>query len=141
MNTNIPKKDLKVERYRATGNGGQNVNKVESAVRITHLPTGLVAQSQDERSQKQNYNKAMSVLLSRIDEREKREKHDKLNEFRQQALDNGRIRTYNYITKMVTDHRTGKQYRLQDFADAKINFMELPYAQDERLAKRKDNKT
>ena len=106
------KKDFKVERFRASGNGGQNVNKVESAVRITHLPTGLSATSQDERSQGQNYKKAMATLLTRIAEQEATEKAFEKNESRKAQIFGGRVRTYNLITNLVTDDVRGIKKRV-----------------------------
>lgn len=96
--------DFKVERFRSTGKGGQNVNKVETAVRITHLPTGLVAACQDQRSQTQNYKSAMATLQQRIKEHTEFEKHMRKNKFRVEQMNKGRVRTYNLITNTVTDH-------------------------------------
>lgn len=101
------KKDFRVDRFRASGNGGQNVNKVESAVRITHLPTGLVATSQDERSQGRNYKKAMETLLGRIADQESRAKADQRNDLRREQQNRGRVRTYNLITNLMTDNIRG----------------------------------
>lgn len=106
------KKDFKIERFRATGNGGQNVNKVESAVRITHLPTGLSATSQDERSQSQNYRKAMATLLERIAEQKASEDAFEKNEARKAQIFGGRVRTYNLITNLVTDEVRGVKARV-----------------------------
>lgn len=105
------KKDFKVDRFRATGNGGQNVNKVESAVRITHIPTGLSATAQDERSQSQNYKRAMATLLARIKEREAQQKALEKNENRKVQMGKGRVRTYNLITNLVTDDVRGTKVR------------------------------
>lgn len=101
------KKDFKIDRFRSSGKGGQNVNKVETAIRITHLPTGLTATSQDQRSQSQNQRAAMKTLLERIDEQEKEEKAKQKNDLRQEQMNRGRVRTYNLITDLVTDNVRG----------------------------------
>ncbi len=105
------KKDFKIDRFRASGKGGQNVNKVETAIRITHLPTGLIATSQDQRSQGQNYKKAMATLLGRIAEQEAQTKADEKNEARREQINRGRVRTYNLVTNLVTDDARGLKIR------------------------------
>lgn len=118
------KKDFKVERFRSGGNGGQNVNKVESAVRITHIPTGLVAQSQNERSQSQNYKEAMRVLNERIRAQGDAERADNLNQIRRAAIGNGRVRTYNLITNTITDYvRDIKMTGARDVLDGRLDLL------------------
>ena len=101
--------DLQIDTYRASGAGGQHVNKTESAIRITYLPTGLVVECQDERSQFKNKDKAMKILRSRLYEEKLREQNDKIASERKLQVGTGdrseRIRTYNYPQSRVTDHR------------------------------------
>lgn len=113
----INEKDLRVDTYRSSGAGGQHVNTTDSAVRLTHIPTGIVAECQDERSQHKNRDKAMRVLKAKIAEMERRKKELEIASDRASQVGSGdrseRIRTYNFPQNRVTDHRINKtQYNL-----------------------------
>jgi peptide chain release factor 1 len=101
--------DLRIDTYRASGAGGQHINKTDSAVRITHLPTGIVVECQDDRSQHRNKAQAMSVLAARIQNEREREQQQKIASERKSLIGSGdrseRIRTYNFPQGRVTDHR------------------------------------
>ena len=130
----INNSDLRIDTYRSSGAGGQHINKTESAVRITHLPTGIVAASQDGRSQHDNRDKAMVVLRARVYEAIQQEREAKVGAERKNKIGSGdrseKIRTYNYPQNRVTDHRIGltiqqleriMEGKLEDFVTALIN--------------------
>ncbi len=106
---NINPADLRIDTYRASGAGGQHINKTDSAVRITHLPTGIVVECQDDRSQHRNRAQAMAVLAARITAEQEREQQQKIASTRKSLIGSGdrseRIRTYNFPQGRITDHR------------------------------------
>ncbi|MBQ4533886.1 MAG: peptide chain release factor 1 [Ruminococcus sp.] len=118
--------DLKIDYFRASGAGGQHINKTESAVRITYLPTNVVVECQDERSQHKNKDKAMKILSSRIYEAMQEEHDAKIASERRMQVGTGdrseRIRTYNYPQGRLTDHRIGLTiYRLEDILNGNLD--------------------
>ena len=122
----IDPKDLQIDTYRSSGAGGQHVNKTESAIRITHLPTGLVVECQDERSQYKNKDKAMKVLRSRLYEMEQEKQMAATAAQRKSQVGSGdrseRIRTYNYPQGRVTDHRIGLTlYKIDAILDGALD--------------------
>lgn len=122
----IKPEELKIDFYRASGPGGQYVNKRETAVRITHLTTGLVASSQTERNQLQNRANAMAVLEAKILEKKETEQLEKLSEKRRSQIKRAqrgeKIRTYNFPQNRITDHRIKKSWHnLEDILEGKLN--------------------
>ena len=117
--------DIKMEVFRSSGAGGQHVNKTSSAVRLIHIPTGMVAECQTERSQVQNREYAMRMLRSRLYEKEKQERDAKLANERKTQVGSGdrseKIRTYNYPQGRITDHRIGMSiYQIEDFLNGNL---------------------
>lgn len=120
--------DIKLEVFRASGAGGQHVNKTSSAVRLIHIPTGMVAECQTERSQTQNREYAMKLLKSRLYEKERQERDSKLASERKSQIGSGdrseKIRTYNYPQGRITDHRIGLSiYQMEDFLNGNLDEM------------------
>lgn len=118
--------DLKIDTFRSSGAGGQHVNKTSSAIRVTHLPTGLVVECQDERSQHKNRDKALKVLRSRLYDIEKQKQEAEVAQERKSQVGTGdrseRIRTYNYPQGRLTDHRIGLTiYRLEQVLNGDID--------------------
>lgn len=118
--------DVRVDVYRSSGNGGQCVNTTDSAVRLTHIPTGLVVTCQDEKSQIKNKDKAFKVLRSRLYDMKLREQNDEISAERRSQVGSGdrseRIRTYNFPQGRITDHRIGMTiYKLDSFLDGEID--------------------
>jgi len=124
----INQNDLRVDVYRSSGNGGQSVNTTDSAVRITHVPTGLVVTCQDEKSQLKNKDKAMKILKTRLYEIEQEKQDAEMAQNRKSQVGTGdrseRIRTYNFPQGRITDHRIGLTvYKLDEFLDGSLNEM------------------
>jgi peptide chain release factor 1 len=122
----IPENDIRMDVYKSAGAGGQNVQKNATAVRITHIPTGIVVQCQDERSQLQNRLRAMSILRARLYEREEEKRQSQIDETRRSQVGTGerseKIRTYNYPQSRVTDHRINiSSYNLPAVMDGEID--------------------
>ena len=126
MEFEINPADLQIDTFRASGAGGQHINKTESAIRITHLPTGVVVECQDERSQHKNRDKAMRVLRSRLYEAEREKQTAQIAAERRSQVGTGdrseRIRTYNYPENRVSDHRIKLTlYKLDQFLDGDMD--------------------
>ena len=122
----IKPEDLRIDTYRAGGAGGQHVNRTDSAVRITHIPTGIVVQCQNERSQIQNREQAMRMLRARLWDKAQQERQEEVSAFRKSQVGSGdrseRIRTYNYPQGRVTDHRINLTlYKLQQFLNGDMD--------------------
>ncbi|MBO5936130.1 MAG: peptide chain release factor 1 [Clostridia bacterium] len=118
--------DLQIDTYRASGAGGQHVNKTESAIRIIHIPTGTIVECQDERSQHKNKDKAMKILRSRILEAEREKQMSSIADERKSQVGTGdrseRIRTYNYPQGRISDHRIGLTiYKLEQFLNGDLD--------------------
>ncbi len=126
VDVNIKPEDLKIDTFRAGGAGGQHVNKTESAVRITHMPTGIVVACQDERSQYKNKEKALRVLRARIYDVNRMEQEKKISKDRKEQVGTGdrseKIRTYNFPDGRVTDHRIGLTlYELENILNGDLD--------------------
>ena len=126
VDININESDLKIDTYRASGAGGQHVNKTESAIRITHIPSGLVVTCQDESSQHKNKDKAMKVLRTRLFEQEQLKRQKAISEQRKSMVSTGdrsaKIRTYNFPQNRITDHRINATlYKLDQFIDGSLD--------------------
>ncbi len=126
VDVQLDPKDIRVDVFRSSGPGGQSVNTTDSAVRVTHIPTGLVVQCQDEKSQHKNKAKAMKVLLARLLERARREQEQKIAAARKTMIGSGdrsdKIRTYNFPQGRVTDHRIGLTlYNLRGVLDGELD--------------------
>jgi len=131
----INKGDLRVDTFRASGAGGQHVNKTDSAIRITHLPTGLVVECQEERSQHKNRAKAMRLLASRLQNAELEKQQQRMAETRKKLVGSGdrseRIRTYNFPQGRVTDHRINLTlYKLDEVIGGDLDAVVVPLQQE-----------
>ena len=140
VDVEVRAEDLKIDTYRSSGAGGQHVNMTDSAVRITHLPTGLVVTCQDERSQLKNRSKAMMVLKSKLYDMELQKQHDAEAAERKGQIGSGdrseRIRTYNYPQNRGTDHRIGLTlYKLEYMMDGDLYEMIKALVMAEQAAK------
>lgn len=132
--------DLKIDTFRSSGAGGQHINKTSSAIRVTHLPTGMVVECQDERSQYKNKDRALKILRSRLYNMKQKEQDDKIAAERRSQVGTGdrseRIRTYNYPQGRVTDHRIGLTlYKLDDILNGNISEIIDALIEADRAAK------
>lgn len=130
-NIDIRKEDLRVDTFRASGSGGQHVNKTDSAIRLTHLPSGIVVECQDERSQHKNRARAMSLLQARLNNAQKEAADKEQADTRRDLVGSGdrseRIRTYNFPQGRVTDHRINLTlYKLDEFMEGSLDIIIEP---------------
>ena len=142
LDVEINDEDIRIDTYRSSGAGGQHINKTSSAIRITHLPTGLVVECQDERSQYKNKDRAMKILASRLLDRQRRQQHSEIAERRKSLVGSGdrseRIRTYNFPQGRVTDHRIGLTlYKLDAVLDGALDLLVEPLLLADREEKLK----
>lgn len=133
----IDQSDLRIDTYRASGAGGQHVNRTDSAVRITHLPTGTVVECQDERSQHKNKAKALALLQAKLLSAEQKRQRDAEAQTRRDLVGSGdrseRIRTYNYSQGRVTDHRINLTlYKLEEILEGDLLPVIDPLVQEDR---------
>tara|TARA_R110002110_G_scaffold121431_1_gene297152 strand:+ start:10366 stop:11451 length:1086 start_codon:yes stop_codon:yes gene_type:complete len=131
----VATQDLRIDTYRASGAGGQHVNKTDSAVRLTHLPSGIVVECQDERSQHKNKAKAMALLKTKLLNVEKEAQEKELSTTRKSLVGSGdrseRIRTYNYPQGRVTDHRINLTlYKLQEIMEGQVDEIIIPLREE-----------
>ncbi len=131
--------DLRIDRFRASGSGGQHLNKTDSAVRITHLPTGLVVECQNERSQHRNKEQALALLHARLLDMEQRRRNEQETSLRRSLIGSGdrseRIRTYNFPQSRVTDHRIGLTlHTLHDILDGELDSVIEPLQREHQAA-------
>ena len=141
VDIDIKDEDLRIDIFHAGGHGGQNVNKVATAVRVTHLATGIVAVCQDERSQLRNKEKALNVLRARLFDKAQREQQESLSQERRSKVGTGerseKIRTYNFPQDRITDHRINKSFHnIQSILDGEMAPIVQPlreYEQSKRM--------
>jgi peptide chain release factor 1 len=143
VDVRIPDDDLRIERIHGGGPGGQSVNKTASAVRVTHLPTGIIVHCQDERSQRRNLGKAMRILRSRLMEMEEERKEKERGDLRRSMVRSGdrseKVRTYNFPQNRVTDHRINMSiYDLQGILEGNLDKLSKALARKDREEKLKN---
>ncbi len=143
VDVEIKPEELRIDTFRASGKGGQHLQKTDSAVRITHLPTGIVAQSQDERSQGQNKNKALKILRARLLAKKQEEEEKTLSRDRKRQIGTmeraEKIRTYNFPQNRFTDHRVGLNlYNLKEILDGDLEPIFAVLKKEEMLANEKE---
>jgi len=140
VDVEIDPNDIRLDVFRSSGPGGQSVNTTDSAVRLTHVPTGLVVTCQDEKSQHKNRAKAMKVLRARLLDRAKKEQDDKLAKERKSQIGSGdrsaKIRTYNFPQQRVTDHRINLSlHRLTEILDGDLDTLINALAEADNTSK------
>ena len=143
VDINIEEKDLRIDVFRSSGPGGQSVNTTDSAVRITHIPTGIVVSQQDEKSQHKNKAKALKILRSRILDNEIQEKNKQRSQDRKNQVGSGdrseRIRTYNFPQGRVSDHRINLTlYNLTEILEGNLDELINPLIANEETNKLAD---